>query len=282
MRAERKSVTATKRHSVLVFDSGLGGLTVLREIARQRPDLALSYAADDAAFPYGRLADDALVERVVTVMDRLIETVKPDLAVIACNTASTLALPALRAKFSIPFVGTVPAIKPACERSQTKRVSVLATAGTVKREYTQALIRQYGAGCEVKLVGSAKLASIAEAVLRGEAVAAEEIQAELSPCFVDGGSRTDTVVLACTHYPLILDQLEALAPWPVTWIDPAEAIARRASSLLGAQNREPGGPEAGVVSAYFTSGREPSEALIRSLALFRAEPLKSGAFLVPV
>jgi glutamate racemase len=280
MYAERKSVTA-KNHSVLVFDSGLGGLTVLREIARQRPDLVLSYAADDAAFPYGRLADDALVERVVTVMGRLIESVKPDLAVIACNTASTLALPALRAKFSIPFVGTVPAIKPACERSETKRVSVLATAGTVKREYTQALIRQYGAGCEVKLVGSPNLATLAEAVLRGEAVAADDIRAELSPCFVDGGSRTDTVVLACTHYPLILDQLEALAPWPVTWIDPADAIARRASSLLG-EASEPGEPKPGVISAYFTSGREPGEALIRSLALFRAEAVKSGAFLVPV
>jgi len=280
MYAERKSVTA-KNHSVLVFDSGLGGLTVLREIARQRPDLVLSYAADDAAFPYGRLADDALVERVVTVMGRLIESVKPDLAVIACNTASTLALPALRAKFSIPFVGTVPAIKPACERSETKRVSVLATAGTVKREYTQALIRQYGAGCEVKLVGSPNLATLAEAVLRGEAVAADDIRAELSPCFVDGGSRTDTVVLACTHYPLILDQLEALAPWPVTWIDPADAIARRVSSLLG-EASEPGEPKPGVISAYFTSGREPSEALIRSLALFRAEAVKSGAFLVPV
>ncbi len=280
MYAERKSVTA-KNHSVLVFDSGLGGLTVLREIARQRPDLVLSYAADDAAFPYGRLADDALVERVVTVMGRLIESVKPDLAVIACNTASTLALPALRAKFSIPFVGTVPAIKPACERSETKRVSVLATAGTVKREYTQALIRQYGAGCEVKLVGSPNLATLAEAVLRGEAVAADDIRAELSPCFVDGGSRTDTVVLACTHYPLILDQLEALAPWPVTWIDPADAIARRASSLLG-EASERGEPKPGVISAYFTSGREPGEALIRSLALFRAEAVKSGAFLVPV
>lgn len=277
MYAERKSVTA-KNHSVLVFDSGLGGLTVLREIARQRPDLVLSYAADDAAFPYGRLADDELVERVVTVMERLIATVKPDLAVIACNTASTLALPALRARFSIPFVGTVPAIKPACERSKTKRVSVLATAGTVKREYTQELIRQYGAGCEVKLVGSAKLATIAEAVLRGEAVAAEEIRAELAPCFVDDGSRTDTVVLACTHYPLILDRFEVLAPWPVIWIDPAGAIARRASSLLG----EPGEPAPGAVSAYFTSGSAPNEALIRSLALFRAEAVKSGVFLVPV
>jgi glutamate racemase len=278
MYAERKDVTAQDRHSVLVFDSGLGGLTVLREIARQRPDLAFSYAADDAAFPYGRLADDALVERVVTVMERLIESVKPDLAVIACNTASTLALPALRARFSIPFVGTVPAIKPACQQSKTKRVSVLATAGTVKRDYTQALIREFGEGCKVTLVGSARLAGLAEALLRGEEVAAAEIKAEIEPCFVDDGARTDAVVLACTHYPLIVDRLQTLAPWPVAWIDPAPAIARRVSSLLSVTGAVANGP----IEAYFTSGSEAGPALIRTLAQFGVKPVKSGAFLVPV
>ena len=122
--------------TVLVFDSGLGGLTVLREIARARPDLKLVYAADDAAFPYGRLDDQALVDRVAAVMDELLAKFEPELVVIACNTASTLALPILRARFSIPFVGTVPAVKPACEHSATKRVSVLATPGTVRRDYT--------------------------------------------------------------------------------------------------------------------------------------------------
>jgi glutamate racemase len=270
--------TMGKAHSVLVFDSGLGGLTVLREIERQRPDLKLTYAADDAAFPYGRLDDQALVDRVVAVVGRLLETLQPDLAVIACNTASTLALPPLRARFSIPFVGTVPAIKPACEQSKTKRVSVLATSGTVRRDYTQALIREFGAGCEVTLVGSERLASLAESVLRGEPVSADDIGAEIAPCFVDDGARTDTIVLACTHYPLILDRFIELAPWPVTWVDPAEAIARRASSLLDGQ----GVPAKRQIEAYFTSGKEPGEALLRALAFFEVKPAKSGDLLVPV
>ncbi|HXY89932.1 MAG TPA: glutamate racemase [Xanthobacteraceae bacterium] len=249
---------------VLVFDSGLGGLTVLREIARLRPDFRLIYAADDAAFPYGRWDDAALAARVVEVVAGLIERLDPALVVIACNTASTLALPALRARFSIPFVGTVPAIKPACERSLTKRVSVLATPGTVKRDYTQALIREFAAGCEVALVGSEKLASLAEAVLHGEAVEDAAIAEEIAPAFVDGEARTDTVVLACTHYPLILDRLVKTAPWPVAWVDPAAAIARRASSLFV----EKGKPSERPIEAFFTSGKRPSPALARSLRLF--------------
>lgn len=271
-------VTEKRDPSALVFDSGLGGLTVLREIRRQRPDLHLVYAADDAAFPYGRLDDRTLADRVVTVIGALIEKVKPDLAVIACNTASTLALPPLRARFSIPFVGTVPAIKPACEQSKTKRVSVLATSGTVKRDYTQALIREFGAGCKVTLVGSEQLAGLAEAVLRGEQVSPGDLAAEILPCFVDDGTRTDTIVLACTHYPLVLERFIELAPWPVSWIDPAEAIARRASSLLGKAEMS----AEQQIEAYFTSGKEPSFELIHSLAKFGVKPAKSTDLLVPV
>jgi glutamate racemase len=248
----------------LVFDSGLGGLTVLRELARARPDLELIYGADDAAFPYGRLGDAELVDRVCKVMERLIAETGPDLVVIACNTASTLALPVLRARFAIPFVGTVPAIKPAGERSKTKRVSVLATPGTVRRDYTRELIREFAGDCKVTLVGSERLASLAESAMRGETVADEAIAAEIAPCFVDDGARTDTVVLACTHYPLLLERLKQLAPWPVEWIDPAPAIARRASSLLGA----PGPAAIAPVRALFTSGQSSSAALAGLLASF--------------
>ena len=101
--------------TILVFDSGLGGLTVFSEVLKIRPDARYVYAADDAGFPYGRLAETVLAERVVAVMERLIELHDPDIAVVACNTASTLVLPYLRARFSIPFVGTVPAIKPAAQ-----------------------------------------------------------------------------------------------------------------------------------------------------------------------
>lgn len=221
--------------TILVFDSGLGGMSVLRELVRARPDARYVYAADDAGFPYGAWDEPALIDRIVAVMDQLIAQVTPDAVVIACSTASTLVLPALRARFSMPFVGTVPAVKPACEGSASKRISVLATPGTVKRDYTQSLIREFAASCRVTLVGAPRLAPLAEAALAGENVADAEFAAELAPAFVaaDDG-RTDTVVLACTHYPLVRDRLERVAPWPVRWIDPAPAIARRTVSLVGA------------------------------------------------
>ncbi|PSC04315.1 glutamate racemase [Alsobacter soli] len=220
--------------TILIFDSGLGGLTVFREVLKARPDARFVYAADDAGFPYGRLDEATLVARVVAVIERLLATHQPDLVVIACNTASTLVLPALRARFPIPFVGTVPAIKPAAERSRTRHIAVLATPGTVKRDYTQALIDEFAGTCRVTLVGSVALAALCEAVLKGEDVPDAALAAELAPCFPEGDPRTDVVVLGCTHYPLVRDRLERLAPWPVTWIDPAPAIARRVVQLIGA------------------------------------------------
>jgi glutamate racemase len=220
--------------TILVFDSGLGGLTVLREIVRARPDADYVYVADDAFFPYGHHSEEQIIARVVPLIGGLIAAHAPDLVVIACNTASTLVMSHLRREYSVPFVGTVPAIKPACASSKSKRVSVLGTKGTVKREYTKRLIHDFAQGCEVTLVGSAELASLAEAALNGSEVSDSDISAELAPCFVDGGeARTDTVVLACTHYPLLLERMVKLAPWPVDWIDPAPAIARRVSDLLG-------------------------------------------------
>jgi glutamate racemase len=227
--------------TILVFDSGLGGLTVLREIVRARRDAHYVYVADDAFFPYGHHSEEQIIARVVPLIGELIAAHAPDLVVIACNTASTLVMSHLRREYKVPFVGTVPAIKPACAKSKTKRVSVLGTKGTVKREYTKALIRDFAHGCHVTLVGSPELASLAEAALSGIEVNDREISAELAPCFVGDGegnsARTDTVVLACTHYPLLMDRLIRLAPWPVDWIDPAPAIARRVADLL----RPPGG-----------------------------------------
>ena len=155
---------------ILVLDSGVGGLTVFREIARARPDARFVYVMDDALFPYGKVPEGELIEHIVAVMDDFVATHQPDLAVIACNTASTLVLPALRERFTLPFVGTVPAIKPACAASQSKRVSVLGTEATVAREYTHALVRSFGQGCDVTLVGSGGLAPLAEAALAGETV----------------------------------------------------------------------------------------------------------------
>lgn len=240
--------------TILVFDSGLGGLTVLREVVAARPDAHYVYVADDAFFPYGHHSEDEIIARVVPLMGELIGAHDPDLVVIACNTASTLVMSHLRAAYSVPFVGTVPAIKPACAQSKSRRVSVLGTKGTVKREYTRALIRDFAQGCEVTLVGSPELASLAERALGGHPISDSDILSEIAPCFVgdDATSRTDIVVLACTHYPLLLDRLKALAPWPVVWIDPAPAIARRVSDLLGPRT---GGITQSGAEMIFTSNR---------------------------
>ena len=220
--------------TILVFYSGLGGLTVLREIVAARPDAHYVYVADDEFFPYGHHSEEAIIARVVPLIGELIDAHAPDLVTIACNTASTLVMSHLRERYRLPFVGTVPAIKPACAGSKTKRVSVLGTRGTVKREYTRKLIHDFAQGCEVTLVGSPELASLAEAALSGIDVSDADIAAELAPCFVeDAEGRTDTVVLACTHYPLLMDRFVRLAPWQVVWIDPAPAIARRVVDLLG-------------------------------------------------
>ncbi|MGB6535609.1 MAG: glutamate racemase [Xanthobacteraceae bacterium] len=259
------------RTAILIFDSGLGGLTVHREIAAVRPDADLLYVADDAAFPYGGIAEGALIARVTALIGKLIDAHRPDLAVIACNTASTIVLPELRRKFTVPFVGTVPAIKPACAASVTRYVSVLGTEATVNREYTRALIRDYAKDCRVTLVGSKKLAGYAEDELRGSPAGDDAIRAEIAPCFCDGDARTDTVVLACTHYPLLIARLARLSPWRVNFIAPAPAIARRVVDLLG-----PAVPGSrGSARAIFTSGRAP-EAVLTQFGM-RAEMPETSA-----
>jgi glutamate racemase len=251
--------------TILIFDSGLGGLTVHREVAAARPDANYVYVADDAFFPYGSHSEAALIERVVALMQTLVDTHRPDLVVIACNTASTLVLPHLRARFTVPFVGTVPAIKPACAASVSKRVSVLGTEATVSREYTRALIRDFANGAEVTLVGSARLAEYAEGELNGKPVDDAAIATEIAPCFIEReGRRTDTIVLACTHYPLLLDRMRQLAPWPVSFHDPAPAIARRVVELLG----PPQGAAAPKARFVYASGAQPSPPLRAALARF--------------
>ncbi len=239
---------------------------MFREAVKARPDASFVYVADDAFFPYGRHGEAALVGRVVPLMADLIVAHAPDLVVIACNTASTLVLPHLRERFAVPFVGTVPAVKPACMASRSRLVSVLGTEGTVQREYTRGLIRDFGQGCDVTLVGASHLAGLAEAALRDEPVDDDAIAREIAPCFVmSGGRRTDTIVLACTHYPLLLDRLDRLASWPVDWIDPASAIARRMTDLIGPSAAGTSNAAAHVI---FTSGLKPPPALAAALARF--------------
>ncbi|MCA0434791.1 MAG: glutamate racemase [Proteobacteria bacterium] len=218
---------------ILLFDSGMGGLTVARAVAHQMPDAHLIYAADNAAFPYGAWKEKELVKRIVMVIGRLIELAQPDVVVVACNTASTIALAELRAVYAVPFVGTVPAIKPAAAQTRSNVIGVLATPGTVSREYTHSLIHTFAFHCKVFLHGAPRLAEIAEQKLRGHAIDMEELKREVAPVFRKrDGKQTDVVVLACTHYPLITAEIARVAPWAVTYIDPAPAIARRTADIV--------------------------------------------------
>ncbi|MCB1503034.1 MAG: glutamate racemase [Bauldia sp.] len=253
---------------LLVFDSGVGGLSVASEIRRALAQAEMIYVADDAGFPYGEWEDAALTERVVALVTELIGRYRPDSVVIACNTASTLVLPPLRARFEVPFVGTVPAIKPAAERTRSGVVAVLGTYGTIRRDYTRALIEQFAKDCHVRLVGSGNLAPLAEQHMRGEPVEDAAILAEIAPAFVAiDGRRTDIVSLACTHFPFLLPQFERLAPWPVDWIDPAPAIARRVATVVGEAAAGPGGGE-----AMLTSGKPWPAALLPRLATLGLAP----------
>jgi glutamate racemase len=205
---------------------------------------------------------------------------QPDAIVNACNTASTVSLPALRAAFSQPVIGTVPAVKPAAQLSHSGLISVLGTSATVRREYTRSLIKEFGQGKEFTLVGSSRLAALAEAAMSGSPVPDDAIRAEIAPCFVEAdGRRTDVVVLACTHYPLLLDRLERLVPWPVAWLDPAPAIARRTANVLAELGfvvgvgiaREPG-------RMIFTSSKTPPALapLLERYGLALAKPAECG------
>jgi glutamate racemase len=246
---------------ILLFDSGMGGLTVARSVRHELPFAHLVYAADNAAFPYGAWEERALVSRILAVMDRLIARVEPDIVVIACNTASTIALSALREAFDVPFVGTVPAIKPAAAQTKSGIIGVLATPGTVRREYTQALIHDFAAHCKVMLHGAPKLAEMAERKLKGVPADLDELKAEIMPVFAEeGGRRTDIVVLGCTHYPLLADEMAKVEPWVVRFIDPAPAIARRVADVLKDRPRsEASKPVPPHNAVLLTSTRQEAE-----------------------
>lgn len=244
---------------VLVFDSGLGGLSVLREIREHLPRQGLRYIADDAAFPYGDWREAALRAHLLALFSKLLAWHDPALVVVACNTAATLALADLRAAYpQVAFVGTVPAIKPAAERTRSGVIALLATPATIGRDYTRALIRRFAADCIVQPVASRTLAGLAEAACHGQAPSDAAVRAEIAACFITStGRRTDIVVLACTHYPLLADVFRRVAPWPVEWLDPAPAIARRVQALQADRSPQTAQPRRapGIADrAFFTSG----------------------------
>jgi glutamate racemase len=219
---------------VIVFDSGVGGLSVLDAIVAAGLPVRLDFIADQAWLPYGDKPAEALSARVAALLEAGAGAFQADLVVIACNTASTIALEATRARLSVPVVGVVPPIKPAAEASQTGVIGVLATAATAERPYTLDLIARHGADKTVIRVGATALVAAAEDRLAGRPVPDRPIREAISALF-DGpaGDRLDAVALSCTHFPLLVDLLAAAAPRPIAWIDSGPAIARRVAHILG-------------------------------------------------
>ena len=223
-----------KRPTVLFFDSGVGGFSVYREAKKLLPNWHYLYCFDNAGFPYSEREEESIIHRTLAVCQLINQRYPLDAIVIACNTASTVVLPPLRAAFDIPIVGTVPAIKPASEMTKTKHIGLLATKGTVKRHYVDELIDKFAQDCIVERLGSTKLVEIAEQKIRGHSVDLIGLKDELSP-WADMAD-LDTLVLGCTHFPLIKDEIQLCLPQVKYFMDPSAAIAKRIKYLLDDKN----------------------------------------------
>ena len=257
---------------LLVFDSGVGGLSVLGEIRAALPRAPIVYVADNGGFPYGTKTEAEIAARVPALLGRLAERFRPRLIVIACNTASTIALASVRAALDLPIVGTVPAIKPAAEQSATRVIGVLGTNATVRQPYVDDLSAKFASDCLVLRHGSAALVELAEASLRGEPTP-DQAYADALAGLLDqqGGRDMDIVVLACTHFPLVADRLAAVAPRPLRFVDGARGIARRTAYLTRDQ-QWPESPAPGL--AVFTAPIDLPEGLRRSLGCFGLEEIR--------
>ncbi|WP_320820232.1 glutamate racemase [Thalassolituus sp.] len=217
------------KHTVLIFDSGVGGLSILQEVRQLLPNLKLSYLMDNAAFPYGIQPDDILLRRIVNVCRSAVEVLQPDLLIIACNTASTIALPALREQLAIPVVGVVPAIKLAANSAHGGHIGLLATPATINRTYTDDLITQFASGCTVHRFGSSELVLLAEEFMLGHDV--DRAVIDHIGKWIDSTPTMTHIVLGCTHFPLLTPLLQT--QWPkIQWTDSGTAIARRVKQLL--------------------------------------------------
>jgi glutamate racemase len=255
---------------LLFFDSGVGGLSVLGPTRALLPTAPIVYVADSAGFPYGTKSDAELASRVPALLGRLVERFHPRLAIIACNTASTIALDHARSALDLPIVGTVPAIKPAAEMSKSRVIGVLGTEATVRQPYVEDLAAKFAADCTIIRHGSPELVELAEAKLAGEEVTVESVRAAAEPMFRQpGGDRIDTVVLACTHFPLLEDELRAAFPG-VGYVDGGPGIARRIAYLTREQpwpaERPPG------IALFTSAAREP---LLKSLATYGLDEVQT-------
>lgn len=217
---------------ILFFDSGVGGLSIAEPARAMLTTAPFVYAADSAGFPYGVRSEAEIAARVPALLGRLVERYRPHLVVIACNTASTIALPAVRTALDLPVVGTVPAVKPAAALSRTRAIGVLGTEATVRQAYVDDLSARFAADCLVLRHGSAALVELAEAKLRGEPADPAAYGRVLAGLFGQpGGERIDVVVNACTHFPLVEAELRRAAGREVAFVDGGAGIARRIAFL---------------------------------------------------
>lgn len=264
-------VNGVKR--VLVFDSGVGGLSVFDAIAASGLALEIDYVADNAWLPYGLKADADLRTRVPALLHSLVQQWRPDVVVVACNTASTIALEPTRAALTVPVVGVVPPIKPAAALTRTGVIGLLATPATVGRAYTNDLIAQFARDKRVIRFGSAALVQAAEAKLRGLSPDPAAITEAIEGLFAaPGGADLDVIALACTHFPLLVEELRAAAPRNAVWLDSGEAIARRVGSIVIA--------EAGAARPHRAGFTDAASVLDLALA-FRRRGFSSFAAIGP-
>ena len=258
---------------ILFFDSGVGGLSILAPARAALPTARIVYAADSAGFPYGTKSEAEIAARVPALLGRLVERYRPRLAVIACNTASTIALQHVRAALDIPVVGTVPAIKPAALLSKSRVFGVLGTDATVRQPYVDRLAAEHGADCTVLRHGSAALVQLAEAKLRGDPLDPQVARDALAGLIDQpGGEHMDMVVLACTHFPLMEQELAAAAPHPMGFVHGGDGIARRILYLTQGQPW-PDAPAPGI--AVFTRVDEKVEALRPALASYGLDRIEA-------
>ena len=256
---------------ILLFDSGVGGLSVLAELRRALPDAPVIYAADNAGLPYGDKSEAEIAARVAGLLGRMAERYRPRLACIACNTASTIALGMVREVLSIPIVGTVPAIKPAAALTRTGTIGLLGTAATIRQVYVDRLQAEFAADKRLLRAAAPGLVGAAEAKLRGEPVdprACAEAAAALRG--QPGGDAIDTVVLACTHFPLLAEELAAAFGPGIRFVDGAAGIARRIAVLCQGQ----GFARARGDFAVFTRAEPGLAALVPALAGFGLETME--------
>ena len=217
---------------ILIFDSGVGGLTVLGQLRKALPDAPVIYAADMAGLPYGAKSEAEIAARVSGLLGRMAERYRPRLICIACNTASTIALGMVRDVLEIPIVGTVPAIKPAAALTRSGTLGLLGTEATMRQGYVDNLEREFAVGKTLLRHGANGLVPLAEAKLRGEKISVGAVADEVKALVLQpGGRELDTVVLACTHFPLLEPELREAMGEDITFVDGADGIARRIAYL---------------------------------------------------